>query len=295
MNIPEILNSGNLKPRRLFVWGMVAVLIICAVSTIYAIITGSYPENFLELILTAVALECYCVNSIILLKLKPSVRIRKRRIRYDIIGMVLCTVALILVLLRIWSATEIARNFAVPAFLLALSFTIAVVPVNLQADRHRTLSRVFWIIHRTVTPLFCIMVAVNFAFPAVYPHIQTVTWTLVLLEMLIVAVIMLLYSRPFTPHLELFATGTPDIYRDRSGKLYQVRSMNGAAGDTASGLSSESGVPEEMEPAIISRAEASLEDDTYTVTESEPVLGEVTEQEPPAGPETDRRSGSTGS
>jgi hypothetical protein len=215
---------------------MILVVIICVLSTVSAIITGQYPENFLQLVFTAIAIECYCVNSIFCLKIHDSCK--KRKIPYDWIGVAFCFATLVIVLLRIWTGIEFAHRFALPAILLTISYTIAILPVSLQIDNHKKLSKTFGFIHRTVTPLFGVIIAVNFMIPSIYPYIQTVTWTMVLLELLVVAVIMILYSKPFTVELRLFETGTPNIYSDTNGNMYQVISLNAKADSLSSEIDS---------------------------------------------------------
>lgn len=236
MTISTFLNNRNFKLKRLFVYGMILVLIICVLSTISAIITGQYPDNFLQLVFTAIAVECYCVNSIFCLKIHDNCR--NRKIPYDWIGIVLCLITLVIVLLRIWTSIEFVHHFAIPAVLLTISYTIAILPVSLQIDNHKRLSKTFGLLHRIITPLFGVVIAVNFMVPSIYPYIQTVTWTMVLLELLIVAVIMILYSKPFTAELRLFETGTPNIYSDAGGKMYQVISLNAKPDSTSSEIDS---------------------------------------------------------
>ncbi|MBQ8706487.1 MAG: hypothetical protein IJ523_00160 [Succinivibrionaceae bacterium] len=269
MTITSLLNNKNFKLKRMFVYGMILILIICALSTVNAIITGSYPENFLQLLLTAIALEYYCVNSLFCLKIHDSCKTGK--IPYDWIGVLLCTATVIIALLRIWTDIKIVQEFAIPAVLLTVSYTIAILPVSLQIDNHKKLSKIFGTAHRIITPLFGAAVAVNFLFPSVYPYLQTVTWTLVLLELLVVAAIMILYSKPFTAELVLFETGTPNIYADRSGKMYQVISMESRTGGEASEIDPD----ETMHHEAFRETDRNFDaDDGITVTESEPVVEE---------------------
>lgn len=260
MTISTFLNNRNFKLKRLFVYGMILVLIICVLSTINAIITGQYPDNFLQLVFTAIAVECYCVNSIFCLKVHDSCR--KGKIPYDWIGIVLCLVTLVIVLLRIWTSIEFVHHFAIPAILLTISYTIAILPVTLQIDNHKSLSKTFGLLHRIITPLFGVVIAVNFMVPSIYPYIQTVTWTMVLLELLVVAVIMILYSKPFTAELRLFETGTPNIYSDAAGRMYQVISLNARPDSSSSEIDSS----ESMFDSIEQNSESHGSDDTIKNT-----------------------------
>ncbi len=281
MTLSSFLNNRNFKLKRMFVYGMIAIIVICALSTISAIISGSYPENFLSLIFSAVALEWYFINCIFCLKIHD--RCKQGKIPYDWIGVALCTVTLVIVLLRIWTNIPFTQSFAIPAVLLTVSYTIAILPVTLQIDNHRKLSKFFGIMHRIVTPLFGVIVAINFLVPTVYSYLQTVTWTVTLIEILIVTVILLLYSKPFTAHIVLYETGTPNIYTDASGHLYQLISMNVAPDHSATEVDfSNDEIEQQLKKAEsndgVAPNKTYMEQD-IPVTESGPVIAKTKEDE----------------
>lgn len=215
MNLEKFLDNKYVQIKQLFIYGITISIAIVTLNTIYALFTGNYPTHFSQFILTCFIVVGYCINSFICLKTHKHCK----KIPWSWIGVLLSTITLVLLLLVVWSQYQIL-TIAIGALAITLTYTSAIIPFEYVKERKSSLYNAIVIAHRVVTPIFGIMLMIDFCFNIQTSWVLQLTYSLLLIEIFLVITLSLLYIFPKHRKIVIFATDRQDLYRDRAGNLY---------------------------------------------------------------------------
>ena len=217
MNLEKILNSKYAQIKRVFIIGIIAMISICVLFTLLAIFSGTYPNYFIKVLLSAAIIIGYCMNSIVCLKTNRFCK----KIPWSWIGVILCTITVLLFLIVIWTDFNIL-SYALGSLAITLTYTSAIIPFALIKAKNSKLYNAILITHRIVTPAFGILLMVDFAFNITATWVLQITWALLLIEIFIVLSLSLLYIFPHYKKNKKKKTEEEGIFIDQNGNKYQL-------------------------------------------------------------------------
>ena len=217
MTLEKLLNSKYIQFKQIFLTGIIVMIGICILFTLYAIITGQFPQNFIEIILSTLTVVFYCFNSIICLK---TVKLNSK-IPWGWIGVALCTLTEILLLTIIWTNFNIL-SYGLGAIAITLTYTSAIIPFSLIKAHNNKVYNLLLIAHRIITPIFGLLLMVDFIFEITTKWILQLTWGKLLIEIFIVLALSLLYIFPHYKKIRIEATDEENIFKDAKGNIYQL-------------------------------------------------------------------------
>jgi hypothetical protein len=113
-------------------------------------------------------------------------------------------------------------SYGLGAIAITLTYTSAIIPFSLIKAQNNKVYNLLLIAHRIITPIFGLLLMVDFIFEITTKWILQLTWGMLLIEIFIVLALSLLYIFPHYKKIRIEATDEENIFKDAKGNIYQL-------------------------------------------------------------------------